>query len=75
MSLVPLVLVAGGGAAPRGFEPLLKLKVCLLGEEAVGKASLVRRFVSGTFDEAYTPTLGVVASKRSVELGTTRKAP
>jgi small GTP-binding protein len=41
-------------------------KVCLLGDFAVGKTSLIRRFVEGRFDEAYLSTIGVNISRKSV---------
>lgn len=47
-----------------------KFKICLVGEEGVGKTSLIHRFVSGAFDESYIRTLGAVVSKKSVSLGT-----
>ncbi len=47
---------------------IVKLKVCLVGEESVGKTSLIRRFVSGVFDESYIRTLGAVVSKKTVDL-------
>ena len=43
-------------------------KVCLLGDFAVGKSSLVRRYVEGIFDEKYLTTVGVVVSRKSVIL-------
>ncbi len=43
-----------------------KLKVCLVGDEGVGKTSLIRRFVLSEFDERYVRTLGAVVSKRIV---------
>ena len=46
---------------------VLKTKVCLVGEQAVGKTSLVHRFVSGVFDESYIRTLGAVVSKKEVD--------
>ncbi len=46
-----------------------KFKICLVGEEAVGKTSLIHRFVSGAFDESYIRTLGAVVSKKTVNLG------
>ncbi len=46
-------------------EPSLTLKLCLAGDFRVGKTSLMRRFVSNTFDERYITTLGAkVDSKR-----------
>lgn len=41
-------------------------KICLLGDFAVGKSSLVRRYVEGIFDEKYLTTVGVVVSRKSV---------
>ena len=49
------------------FPASIKAKVCLVGEIAVGKTSLVRRFSQGTFDELYTTTLGISVSKKVVE--------
>lgn len=39
-------------------------KVCLLGDFAVGKTSLIRRFVERRFDEKYHTTVGVVVSRK-----------
>ena len=52
-----------------------KFKVCLVGEEGVGKTSLIHRFVSGAFDESYIRTLGAVVSKKSVSLGSMHGRP
>lgn len=41
-------------------------KVCLLGEFAVGKTSLVRQFVEGRFDDRYLSTIGVKISRRVI---------
>src|SRR6267143_29347 len=46
----------------------LKTKVCLVGEQSVGKTSLVRRFVKDEFDDRYITTLGVKASKKEITL-------
>ena len=43
-----------------------KLKVCIVGDEGVGKTSLIRRFVLSQFDERYVRTVGVVVHKRVV---------
>lgn len=41
-------------------------KVCLLGDFAVGKTSLVRRFVHSRFDDQYISTIGVKVSRKTV---------
>ncbi len=41
-------------------------KICLLGDFAVGKTSLIRRFVEGRFDEKYLTTVGVVVSRKQI---------
>src|SRR5437879_13306466 len=53
----------------------LQFKICLVGEEGVGKTSLIHRFVSGAFDESYIRTLGAVVSKKTVALGTLHGRP
>jgi small GTP-binding protein len=45
---------------------LISKKVCLLGDFAVGKTSLVRRFVYDLFDEKYISTIGVKVSRKTV---------
>jgi small GTP-binding protein len=44
----------------------LSKKICLLGDAAVGKTSLVRRFVYNLFDDKYISTIGVKVSRKSV---------
>lgn len=46
-----------------------KLKVCMLGATAVGKTSLVARFVSSVFSDRYATTIGVRIHARRVHLG------
>lgn len=41
-------------------------KICLLGDFAVGKTSLVRRFVYNLFKDAYISTIGVRVSRKTV---------
>ncbi|MFN8454876.1 MAG: Rab family GTPase [Anaerolineae bacterium] len=41
-------------------------KVCLLGDFAVGKTSLVRRFVYNLFSDKYLSTIGVNVSRKTV---------
>ena len=45
-----------------------KLKICLVGESAVGKTSLIRRFVFDEFDDKYIVTLGTKVTKKKVEI-------
>ncbi len=48
---------------------MIQKKMCLLGTFAVGKTSLVRRYVDSMFDEKYLTTLGVKIDKAMVEVG------
>lgn len=45
---------------------IIQKKVCMLGSFAVGKTSLVRRFVDGRFDDKYLSTIGVKISRMTV---------
>ncbi len=45
------------------------IKLCLLGDGAVGKTSLVRRFVFDVFDDKYIQSFGTKVSKKSVTVG------
>lgn len=42
----------------------IQKKVCVLGDFAIGKTSLIRRFVEGRFDEAYLSTIGTHISRK-----------
>jgi small GTP-binding protein len=44
----------------------LHKKICMCGDPSVGKTSLVRKFVTGKYDEDYVSTLGTVVKKKSV---------
>ena len=45
---------------------MLNKKICMLGSMAVGKTSLIRRFVSSIFSDSYLSTVGVKISKKSL---------
>lgn len=49
-------------------ESVAKLKVGLVGDPAVGKTSLIRRFVLDQFDDRYAKTIGAKVSKKEVHL-------
>lgn len=49
------------------MEEVLK-KVVLLGDSAVGKTSIMNRFVNDTFDDAYISTVGAKVSKKVVNV-------
>ena len=46
----------------------LMKKICLLGDGAVGKTSLIRKFVFDKFDDKYIMTFGTKVSKKQVTL-------
>src|SRR2546421_12941157 len=58
--------------AQRGTAPMdvrrMKMKICLVGEAAVGKTSLIRRFVLDDFDDKYIQTLGTKVSKKEMTM-------
>ncbi|MET0917296.1 MAG: Rab family GTPase [Burkholderiales bacterium] len=47
----------------------LQKKICMLGAFAVGKTSLVRRYVDSIFSDRYLTTVGVKIDKRMVTVG------
>ncbi len=47
---------------------MIQKKVCMLGAFAVGKTSLVSRFVTSIFSEKYLTTVGVKIDKKRVSL-------
>jgi len=51
--------------------PVVQRKVCMLGATAVGKTSLVRRFVESIFSEKYQATIGVKIDRKLVTMGDT----
>ena len=48
---------------------MLQKKICMLGSFAVGKTSLVRRYVESIYSDAYHTTVGVKIDKKIVQLG------
>ncbi len=48
---------------------MIQKKICMLGASAVGKTSLVSRFVRSLFSEKYHTTVGVKVDKKVVALG------
>ncbi len=49
-------------------EPTEKLRFCVVGELAVGKTCLVRRFVFDQFEDRYLATLGTKVTKRELQV-------
>ena len=48
---------------------IIQMKVCMLGAYAVGKTSLVARFVKSIFSDKYHTTIGVKVDKKTVRIG------
>ena len=48
---------------------MIQKKICMLGSFAVGKTSLVQRYVKGMFSEKYLTTVGVKIDKKEVAVG------
>lgn len=51
---------------------LIQKKICMLGAFAVGKTSLVGRYVEGIFSEKYLTTVGVKVDRKQIEVGQRR---
>jgi small GTP-binding protein len=47
---------------------MMQKKICMLGGFAVGKTSLVRRFVTNLFSEQYHTTIGVTVEKKTLSV-------
>ncbi len=47
-------------------ERRLKVKVCLVGDSAVGKTSLIKKFVLDIFDDSYITTIGTKITKKTI---------
>ena len=50
---------------------MIQKKICMLGAFAVGKTSLVQRFVKSLFSDRYLTTVGVKIDKKIVTVGDT----
>ncbi|HTZ48462.1 MAG TPA: Rab family GTPase [Verrucomicrobiae bacterium] len=50
---------------------MIQKKICMLGAFAVGKTSLVRRFVESIFSETYHTTVGVKIDRKTLQLNAT----
>ncbi len=48
---------------------MIQKKICMLGTFAVGKTSLVRRFVESIYSDKYHTTVGVKIDKKQVQVG------
>lgn len=47
---------------------MIQKKICMLGSFAVGKTSLIRRFVDSIYSDAYHTTVGVKVDKKVVSI-------
>ncbi|UCD92096.1 MAG: GTP-binding protein [Methanobacteriota archaeon] len=53
---------------PIEYGNRLKLKICLVGDGAVGKTSLVRKFLFDEFSDKYLTTIGTKISKKEMKI-------
>ncbi len=51
------------------MSPDVLMKLCLLGDAAVGKTSLIRRFTVGEFSADYLSTIGTSVTRKEVKVG------
>ncbi|NER82072.1 MAG: GTP-binding protein, partial [Leptolyngbya sp. SIO1D8] len=50
-------------------------KICLIGDFAVGKTSLIRRYVDRQFSDEYLSTVGVKISRKRLDLAPVNNSP
>jgi small GTP-binding protein len=55
-------------AEPAPAQLTVMKKICMLGDPAVGKTSLVGRFVFSMFDDKYIETIGAKVTKRTMAI-------
>lgn len=48
-------------------EGIIK-KMCVIGDGAVGKTSLIKRFIGGNFDDRYSVTIGAKTTAKNLEI-------
>jgi Ras-related protein Rab-6A len=53
------VITPGGSVSVPQIAPLAKYKLVFLGDQGVGKTSIITRFMYDTFDNAYQATIGI----------------
>jgi small GTP-binding protein len=53
---------------------MIQKKICMLGTFAVGKTSLVRRFIESKYSDKYLTTVGVKVDKKVVQVDATEVA-
>ncbi len=51
----------------RSMEDEIVYKVIFLGDPAVGKTSLIKKYIDKNYEERYLPTIGVSITKKQVE--------
>jgi small GTP-binding protein len=54
-------------AYTRSMEDEIVYKVIFLGDPAVGKTSLIKKYIDANYEERYLPTIGVSITKKNVE--------
>eukprot|EP00271_Cylindrocystis_brebissonii_P015611 TRINITY_DN38561_c0_g1_i1.p1 TRINITY_DN38561_c0_g1~~TRINITY_DN38561_c0_g1_i1.p1 ORF type:complete len:216 (+),score=41.17 TRINITY_DN38561_c0_g1_i1:319-966(+) len=52
-------MASGGGAPTTTVSPLAKYKLVFLGDQSVGKTSIITRFMYDKFDNTYQATIGI----------------
>ncbi len=61
-----------GGDRMTEVKHMIK-KICVIGEAAVGKTSLIRRFVLDKFDDRYISTIGTKTSAKDIKITLDKK--
>ncbi len=65
---IKIIIISNTNLNTTGVKLIVKKKVVLLGDNAVGKTSLIRRFVFNQFQEEYVATVGSKISMKEVKI-------
>lgn len=48
---------------------MMKFKLVFVGDQAVGKSSIITRFIKDQFDPAHNPTVGIDFVSKNINIG------
>jgi len=65
---IPFVMSTNGESTIADSHSTRKFKLVFLGDQSVGKTSIITRFMYDTFDSTYQPTIGIDFLSKTIDL-------